>query len=133
MYHQRAKCQERYSSALVVVSSANYRAFQQVRDLAEDLKESFRKGHVSSAASIPSINSFEVEIASKYIKYAFQVERIASDVYRHKIGNNEVDAEVSLAGDGALLATFGGETHLIFGRDETLGLRFVLDGNTHLM
>jgi acetyl-CoA carboxylase/biotin carboxylase 1 len=71
---------------LVVVSAAIHRAFKHIRDRNEDLKESFHKGHVS-AASIPSINSFEVEIAYKDIKYAFQVERIASDVYRLKIGN----------------------------------------------
>lgn len=50
-----------------------------------------------------------------------------------QIGNNVVDADVSFAGDGALLATFGGETHRIFGMDEPLGLRLVLDGNTLFM
>ena len=46
---------------LVVVLAAIHRAFQHVCGRTEDLKESFRKGQVS-AASIPSINSFEVEI-----------------------------------------------------------------------
>lgn len=117
---------------LVVVSAVIHRAFQHVRDRTEDLKESFRKGQVS-VAGIPAINYFDVEIAYKDIKYPFHIERIASDIYRLKIGNNIIDAEVSLAGDGALLATFGGETHRIFGMDEPLGLRLVLDGNTLLM
>ena len=117
---------------LVVVSAAVHRAFQHVCDSTEDLKESFRKGQVS-VASIPAINSFDIEIAYKDIKYSFHVDRIASDVYRFKIGNNVIDAQVSLAADGTLLATFGGETHRIFGMDEPLGLRLVLDGNTLLM
>ena len=44
-----------------------------------------------------------------------------------------IDAKVSLAADGALLATFGGETHRIFGMEEPLGLRLVVDGNTLLL
>jgi hypothetical protein len=81
----------------------------------------------------PALTRSRSKFVYKDIKYAFQVEQIASDVYRLKIGNNVVDAEVSLASDGALLATFIGETHRIFGMDEHLGLRLVLDGNTLLM
>jgi hypothetical protein len=43
------------------------------------------------------------------------------------VGNNVVDAQVSLAADGALLATFRSETYRI-----SLGLRLVVDGNTIL-
>ena len=117
---------------LVVVSAAVHRAFQHVRDGTEDLKESFRKGQVS-VAGISGINSFELEIAYQDTKYLFHVDRIAADVYRFKLGNNVIDAKVSLAADGALLATFGGETHRIFGMEEPLGLRLVVDGNTLLM
>jgi acetyl-CoA carboxylase/biotin carboxylase 1 len=117
---------------LVVVSAAVHRAFQHVRDGTEALKESFRKGQVS-VAGISAINSFELEIAYQDTKYLFHVDRIAADVYRFKLGNNVIEAKVSLAADGALLATFGGETHRIFGMDEPLGLRLVVDGNTLLM
>ena len=117
---------------LVVVSAAVHRAFQHVRDGTESLKESFRKGQVS-VAGISAINSFELEIAYQDTKYLFHVDRIASDVYRFKLGNNVIEAKVSLAADGALLATFGGETHRIFGMEEPLGLRLVVDGNTLLM
>lgn len=117
---------------LVVVSAAVHRAFQHVRDSTEALKESFRKGQVS-VAGIPAINSFDLEVAYQDVKYPFHVQRIAADVYRFKLGSNVIDARVSLAADGALLATFGGETHRIFGMDEPLGLRLVVDGNTILM
>jgi acetyl-CoA carboxylase/biotin carboxylase 1 len=61
------------------------------------------------------------------------VERLADDVYRLTLGNNQIEARVTETAEGALLATFGGETHRIFGMDEPLGLRLVLDGNTILM
>ena len=117
---------------LVVVSAAVHRAFQHVKDGTEALKESFRKGQVS-VAGISAINSFELEIAYQDTKFNFHVDRIAADVYRFKLGNNVIDAKVSLAADGALLATFGGETHRIFGMEEPLGLRLVVDGNTLLL
>jgi acetyl-CoA carboxylase / biotin carboxylase 1 len=96
------------------------------------VKESFRKGQVS-VSGIPGINSFDLEVAYEDTKYPFHVERIASDVYRLKCGGTTLDARVTLTAEGALLATFGGETHRIFGQDEPLGLRLVLDGTTILM
>jgi hypothetical protein len=56
------------------------------------------------------------------------VERIAADIYRLSVGNNVVDAQVSRAAAGALLAMFGSEAHRI-----SLGLHLVVDGNTILM
>lgn len=117
---------------LVVTSAAVHRAFQHVQERTEEVKESFRKGQVS-VSGIPTINSFDVEIAYEDTKYQFHVERTAEDLYRLTLGSNVIDVEVSKAADGALLATFGGETHRIFGQDEPLGLRLVLDGNTILM
>ena len=117
---------------LVVTSAAIFKAFQHVNDATEAVMESFRKGQVS-VSEIPGINSFDLEIAYEDTKYPFHVERIANDIYRLKCGSNVIDARVTLTGEGAILATFGGETHRIFGMDEPLGLRLVLDGNTILM
>lgn len=117
---------------LVVVSAAVHKAFQHVRDVTEQVIESFRKGQVS-VAGIPAINNFEIEVAYQDTRYHFVVQRTADDVYRLTLGGNTIEAEVTLAADGALLATFGGESHRIFGMDEPLGLRLVVDGNTILM
>merc|ERR1712127_886279 len=57
----------------------------------------------------------------------------AKDIYRLTINGNSIDARVTQTAEGALLATFGGETHRIFGMEEALGLRLVLDGSTILM
>jgi acetyl-CoA carboxylase/biotin carboxylase 1 len=119
-------------SHLVVVSAAVFKAFEHVKDATEEVKESFRKGQVSTGG-IPGINSFNVEVAYMDTKYPFHVERISPDVYRFTLDGNTIDAEVTQTAEGALLATFGGETHRIFGMDEPLGLRLSLDGNTILM
>lgn len=117
---------------LVVTSAAVFKAFEHVRTETEAVKESLRKGQVSTSG-IPGINSFDLEIAFEDTKYPFHVERIASDVYRFTINDSVIDARVTETAEGALLATFGGVTHRILGMEEPLGLRLVLDGVTILM
>eukprot|EP00543_Licmophora_paradoxa_P006771 CAMPEP_0202445904 /NCGR_PEP_ID=MMETSP1360-20130828/4612_1 /ASSEMBLY_ACC=CAM_ASM_000848 /TAXON_ID=515479 /ORGANISM="Licmophora paradoxa, Strain CCMP2313" /LENGTH=2079 /DNA_ID=CAMNT_0049062311 /DNA_START=41 /DNA_END=6280 /DNA_ORIENTATION=+ len=117
---------------LVVTAAAVFRAFQHVKSETEAVMESFRKGQVSTS-DIPGINSFDLEISYQDTKYSFHVDRSAADVYRMTINDDVVDIRVTQTAEGALLATFGGETHRIFGMDEPLGLRLVLDGVTVLM
>lgn len=117
---------------LVVSSAAILRAYQHVKSQSEEVKEAFRKGQVSTAG-IPGINSFDLEIAYKDIKYPFHVDRLSNDVYRLTLNGNSFDAQITVTAEGALLANFGGETHRIFGMDEPLGLRLSVDGVTILM
>lgn len=117
---------------LVVTSAAVFKAFEHVKTQTEEVKESFRKGQVSTGA-IPGINSFNLEIAYQDTKYGFHVERTGADVYRFTVNGKVIDARITENAEGALLAVFGGETHRIFGMDEPLGLRLVLDGVTVLM
>ena len=117
---------------LTVVSAAVFRAFQHSKEAAEEVKESFAKGQ-TSVGGIPAINSFDIEVAYKDVKYPFHVERIANDMFKLTCGSSTVEVQVNENAEGALLAKFGGETHRIFGMDEPLGLRLVVDGNTILM
>jgi len=117
---------------LVVTSAAILRAFQHVQTETEAVKESFRKGQVSTS-SIPGINSFDIEVAYKDTKYNFDVVRTSPEVYRLTLNGESLDVQVTVTAEGFLLATFGGETHRIFGMDEPLGLRLTLDGVTILM
>jgi len=117
---------------LVVTSAAIFKAFEHVRSETENVVESFRKGQVG-VGSIAGINSFTEEIAYLDTKYAFEVELLAPDIYRLTINGKSIEARVTETAEGALLATFGGETHRIFGMEEALGLRLVLDGSTILM
>uniref|UniRef100_A0A7S2EIT5 Acetyl-CoA carboxylase n=1 Tax=Ditylum brightwellii TaxID=49249 RepID=A0A7S2EIT5_9STRA len=117
---------------LVVTSAAIFKAFQHIQSATEEVLESFRKGQVSTGG-IPGINSFDIEVAFEDTKYPFHVERTADDIYSLTINGNTMDARVTTTAEGALIASFGGETHRIFGMEEPLGLRLVLDGVTILM
>jgi len=117
---------------LVVLSAAIFKAFEHVKTETEGVVESFRKGQVG-VGGIAGINSFSSEIAYLDTKYNFQVELLAPDIYRFTINGSSIDVRVTPTAEGALLATFGGETHRIFGMEEPLGLRLVLDGATILM
>ena len=117
---------------LTVVSAAIFNAFQHVKEGSVDLAESLTKGQVSTAG-IPGINSFETEVAYKDTRYQFSVERLSSDVFRLTVAGNIIETRVTETKEGALIASFGGETHRIFGMEEPLGLRLVLDGATILM
>jgi acetyl-CoA carboxylase/biotin carboxylase 1 len=117
---------------LVVSSAAILRAFQHINSQSEEIKESFRKGQVS-LAGIPGLTQFSLEIAYKDTKYPFSVEVLAPNLYRMTLNGNSFDVDITVTAEGALLATFGGETHRIFGMDEPLGLRLSVDGVTILM
>jgi acetyl-CoA carboxylase/biotin carboxylase 1 len=117
---------------LVVASAAIMRAHEHVKNASEEVKDSFRKGQVSTSG-IPGINSFDLEIAYQDTKYTFHIDRISDDVYRLTLNGVSFDAQITVTAEGALLATFGGETHRIFGMDEPLGLRLSVDGVTILM
>lgn len=117
---------------LAVVSAAVHKAYQHVREASDSVKQAFMKGQVGTAG-IPGINSFDLEVAFKDIRYPFHVERVAEDAFRMTCGGNVIDVDYTVTAEGALLATFAGETHRIYGMDEPLGLRLVLDGQTILM
>ena len=106
--------------------------FFRYQEQTAEVTDSLAKGQVSTSA-IPGINSFNTEVAYKDTKYPFHVERLADDIYRLTVADSVIDARVTETAEGALLATFGGETHRIFGMEEPLGLRLVLDGVTILM
>ncbi len=117
---------------LVVASAAVLKAYEHVKNESDEVKESFTKGQVSTSG-IPGINSFDLEIAYQDTKYPFHVELVSENVYRFTLNGQSFDADVTVTAEGAILATFGGETHRIIGMDEPLGLRISVDGVTILM
>lgn len=118
---------------LVVTGAAIFEAFEHVKEETNAVIESFQKGQVGSG-EIPAINSFNIEVAYLDTKYGFHVERLAADIFRFTTTDGfTFDARVTLTAEGALLATYGGETHRILGYKEPLGLRLNYDGVTILM
>jgi len=117
---------------LVVMSAAIFRAFQQINSNTAGIIESFKKGQVGTG-SIKSLNSLDIEIAYLDTKYNFDVVRVSPEIFRMTINGVGYDVEVIESASGGLIAKFGGETHRIFGMEEPLGLRLVLDSVTILM
>ena len=117
---------------LTVISAAIFKAFQHVKERSAEVTESLIKGQVSTSA-IPELNSFSTEVAYNDVRYPFDVERLAGDVYRLTVAGNTIETRITETKAGSLLASFDGETHRIFGMEEPLGLRLVLDGVTILM
>merc|ERR1719469_396406 len=75
----------------------------------------------------------DIEIAYLDTKYNFDVVRVSPEIFRMTINGVGFDVEVIESASGGLIAKFGGETHRIFGMEEPLGLRLVLDSVTILM
>merc|ERR1719469_1647008 len=75
----------------------------------------------------------DIEIAYLDTKYNFDVVRVSPEIFHMTINGVGFDVEVIESASGGLIAKFGGETHRIFGMEEPLGLRLVLDSVTILM
>ena len=114
------------------MSSAALRSFEYVNEASEGIIQSFEKGQTSVTA-VKTTFEFPVEIAYEDTKYNFVVTRLAKDIFRFAINGQEIEVKIRQNPEGALLATFGGETHRILGFDEPLGLRISIDGVTILM
>mmetsp|Transcript_57673 Transcript_57673/g.67324 ORF Transcript_57673/g.67324 Transcript_57673/m.67324 type:complete len:2093 (-) Transcript_57673:220-6498(-) len=117
---------------LLVACAAVFKAFEHVKTESISVIDSFQKGQVGTGG-IPGINSFDVEIAYQDTKYPFHVTRTASDIYSFTLNGVVMDVLVIETAEGALVANFGGENVRIFGMEEPLGLRLVVDGATVLM
>jgi len=118
---------------LVVMSAAAYKAFQHVSEKTAAIMDSFEKGQVG-VGGITGIKAFDIEIAYKDTKYSFHVDRLAADTYLFTLGSNSIEVVITeTAEEGKLLVSFGGEMHSVFGVDEPLGVRLIVDGNTIMM
>ena len=118
---------------MVAIRAAISKAFEYARVETANVVELFQKGQVSTG-DIPTINSFSIEVAYLDIKYGFHAERLATDICRFTTSSRfSFDARVTLTAEGALLASYGGQTHHIAGMEEPLGLCLNYDGITILM
>jgi len=117
---------------LVVLCAAAFRSFEHINEASGAIIESFQKGQ-TSVTSIGSTYEFPMEISYEDTRYSFLVTRLAADIFRFRLNNQEIDVKIRMNPEGALLATFAGETHRILGFDEPLGLRISIDGVTILM
>lgn len=114
---------------IVVISSAVFRAHQVVKAELTKFADSLSKGQ-TSIADLKGINSFTQEITFAGVKYPFQVTRSSPDRFTLTLNGESVNIKVREQADGSLLCNFGGTVRKIFGQEEPLGLRMVIDGST---
>jgi acetyl-CoA carboxylase/biotin carboxylase 1 len=117
---------------LVVTSAAIFKAFGHVAGETKAIIESFEKGQVGTS-DIPGLNNFAVEVAYEDTRYQYKVTRLANEIFEFELNGDKLDVRVNMTPEGYLVAQFGGEAHRIFGQDEPLGIRLVVDGATVLM
>jgi len=113
----------------VVLASALFRSHQYVKSEMAKFQESLNKGQ-TSISDLSTINSFSQEITFGGVKYAFQVNRASPDRFTFKIAGRSINIKIREQSDGSLLCSFGDTVRKVYGQEEPLGLRMVIDGST---
>mmetsp|Transcript_23591 Transcript_23591/g.76855 ORF Transcript_23591/g.76855 Transcript_23591/m.76855 type:complete len:2137 (+) Transcript_23591:142-6552(+) len=117
-------------TATVVLGAAIYRAHQYVKKEFVSFEESLKKGQ-TSVSDISSINSFSTEITYQGVKYPFKVNRASPDRFSLTLPSGDTtNIKFREQADGSLLCSFGGVVRKVYGQEEPLGLRMVIDGST---
>jgi acetyl-CoA carboxylase/biotin carboxylase 1 len=119
-------------SKTVVTCSAVYRAMTYIKAEMKKFQESLSKGQ-TAVADLKSINNFPMEIIYEDIKYPFTVARIAKDRLRLTLNGQNINVKIREQPDGSLLCMFGATTRKVYGQEEPLGVRMVIDGSTVMM
>jgi acetyl-CoA carboxylase/biotin carboxylase 1 len=116
----------------VVTCSAVYRAMNYIKNEMKKFQDSLSKGQ-TAVADLKSINNFPMDIIYEDIKYQFTASRLGKDRLRLTINNQNIDVKIREQPDGSLLCMFGTQTRKVYGQEEPLGLRMVIDGSTVMM
>jgi len=116
----------------VVMSAAFYRAHVKVKAAVRALEESLKKGQ-TGVADLAGINKFTEEITYQGVKYMFTVTRSSPDRYTMTLNGESTEIKYREQPDGSILATFGGSVRKVYGQEEPLGLRMIIDGSTIML
>jgi acetyl-CoA carboxylase/biotin carboxylase 1 len=118
--------------SVVVTGAAIFRAHQYVKAEMNKFEDSLKKGQ-TGVSDLKNINMFPMEITFNGNKYQFQVSRVSQDRFKLIINGENVDVKLREQSDGSLLCTFGGAVRKVYGQEEPLGLRMVIDGSTIML
>jgi len=119
-------------SATVVTSAIFFRSHQKVKQQLAALEESLKKGQ-TGVADLAAINSFAEEIVYEGVKYNFEVKRASPDRYSLTLNGKTTEIKYREQPDGSILASFGGSVRKVYGQEEPLGLRMIVDGSTIML
>ena len=116
----------------VVMSAAFFRGHKKFKDAMGKLEESLKKGQ-TGVAEIAGINKFAEEITYNGVKYMFEITRSSPDRYTMTINGKATEIKYREQPDGSILASFGGSVRKVYGQEEPLGLRMIIDGSTIML
>jgi acetyl-CoA carboxylase/biotin carboxylase 1 len=116
----------------VVMSAAFFRAYKKIKAAITTLEESLKKGQ-TGVADIAGINKVSEEITYEGVKYAFEVTRSSPDRYTMTLNGKSTEIKFREQPDGSILASFGGAVRKVYGQEEPLGLRMIIDGSTIML
>jgi len=122
-----------FDTKTVVTGAALYRSYMQIKSEMAKFREALSKGQ-TAVSDLQGINNFNMEIIFEDKKYNFKVQRMGKDRISLKLGGDSQDIKIREQPDGSLLCNFGGTViRKIYGQEEPLGLRMIIDGSTIMM
>ena len=92
-------------------------------------EDSLKKGQ-TNLSTLEEIDGFTMDVTYNGYKYLFVVTRISVDRLKLCINDSIIYVRIRDQSDGSLLCTYGGLMHKVYGQEEPLGLRMVIDGCT---
>jgi len=116
----------------VVTAAAFFRAHKQVQKELKVLEDSLMKGQ-TGVGELAGINSFANEIIYQGVKYPFTILRSSPNRYTLTCNGQSTEIKYREQPDGSILATFGGAVRKVYGQEEPLGLRMIVDGSTIML
>jgi len=118
--------------SIVVTGAAVFRSHQYIKSEIRKFEDSLNKGQ-TGVSEFKNINGFPMDITFGGNKYQFQVARVSPDRLRLSINGEAIDIKIREQSDGSLLCTYGGVVRKVYGQEEPLGLRMVIDGSTVML
>jgi len=115
-----------------VINAAIYRAYNFVQDAISDFKTNLEKGQLSTLP-LRELQRVPIELTYEDMRYNFMVTPTGPDTFLLEIGDDKIEVRTRQQADGSLFVSYGNENHQLYAKEEPLGLRMILDGQTVLL
>jgi len=116
------------NSLLVAVLGAVWSAKGALGDRKQEYLDCVERGQLPSG-DLLSLNT-PVELIYDDTKYIFRVSATGPSTLDVECNGSSVDVHVRQLSDGGMLVVVGGKSHVVYGSEESAGLRLMIDGAT---
>ena len=120
--------QDRVDSMVAVICATAYKSYQMNKSRQTIHMKYLERGQVPPSEFLTI--SDKVELIYMDIKYEFIVDKFGENTYFINHKDSTIEVEVISLSDGGFLILFDGKSHLVFGKDEAMGLRLTVKGKT---